>query len=289
MIEQTRTALKQLQDMDSEIAAKREQIAALGEAVLDVEAPVEALESEVATTRTRLQEMRLEERRVELLVRDRESRIEKLDERLQGVRNVREESAVRSEIDMVRQVLASTEQEALSLVDQIRRLETRLDEQEAALTEAREQVEPRRVELQAERTYRYPLPVGHFVQRSRDAMFGEFGLQEGQGEFASVDRDLRTRTQEVRDGADVVFVAVGQDDARDLVQPILDRREVGQDQVNPRLGFLGEQDAAIDDEQRSIHLEHRHVAADLTEAADRQDAHGARRERRSCGYVLVVH
>ena len=51
------------------------------------------------------------------------------------------------------------------------------------------------------------------------------------------------------DGADVVLVAVGEDDADDIVEAVPDGAEVGQDQVDARLLLLGEEDAAVDDQQ----------------------------------------
>ena len=49
----------------------------------------------------------------------------------------------------------------------------------------------------------------------------------------------------------------------------------GQDEVDAGLVVLGEQHAAVDDEQAAAVLEHGHVAADLAEAAERDDAQGA--------------
>lgn len=159
MSEQTHSALKQLQDIDRGVVDLERRMAELDESVLAVEEPAERLAQEVETTRGRLQEMRLEERRVELSTNDKQARVERLEERLEGVRNVREESAVRSEIDMVRQALAGDEQEALSLLDQIRRLELRLEEQQSELEQARAEIKPRRkdiedarAEAEAERT-----------------------------------------------------------------------------------------------------------------------------------------
>lgn len=151
MTEQTHSALRELQEIDQGIVAIERRMIELDEAMLDVDAPAEELERDVEVTRGRLQEMKLEERRIELSIQDKGTRVERLEERLQGVRNVREESAVRSEIDMVRQALASDEQENLSLLDQIRRLELKLEEQESALGQARAEIEPRRNELEASR------------------------------------------------------------------------------------------------------------------------------------------
>lgn len=151
MTEQSRAGLRELQRIDDAIHAVAERIEELDHQLSDVEAPAELLDGEVGTTQARLQEMRLEERRVELQGEEKRSRAKKLEDRLNSVRNVREESAVNAELAMVRRAQESDEQEALSLLDQIRRLEDRLGEQSEALAEARSEVAPRRKELEAER------------------------------------------------------------------------------------------------------------------------------------------
>ena len=92
----------------------------------------------------------------------------------------------------------------------------------------------------------------------------------------------RLSSQQVRHGADVVFVAVREHDADDVVEAVLDGLEVGQDQVDAGLVLLGEEHAAVDDEQLAVVLEDGHVAADLAETAERDDAQGSGRE---CGRV----
>ena len=93
--------------------------------------------------------------------------------------------------------------------------------------------------------------------------------------------------QQVGDGADVVLVPVGEDDGVDVVEPVLDHPEVGQDQVDAGLLGLGEQDAAVDDQQPAAELQHGHVAADLAEAAQRHDPQAAVGQRRRCLEVEV--
>ena len=85
--------------------------------------------------------------------------------------------------------------------------------------------------------------------------------------------------QQVRDGADVVLVAVREHDADDVVEAVADRAEVGQDQVDAGLVLLGEEHAAVDDEDLAVDLEHGHVATDLAEATDGDDPQGSRFER----------
>lgn len=152
MTEQSRSGLRELQRLDDAISDVARSLEGLDEALEAVERPAQDLESEVGTTRSRLQEMRVEERRVELSGQEKDTRLKKLEDRLGGVRNVREESAVTAEMDMVRRARESDEQEALHLLDQIRRLEDRLGEQSDALESAQAEVEPRRKELAEKRT-----------------------------------------------------------------------------------------------------------------------------------------
>ncbi len=142
-----KTALKELQRLDREIREAEKRAEAFGPQLDDVEGPALQLETEAAATRARLQEMRLDERRHELSADEKRNRSRILQDRLAAVRNVREEAAVTAELEMVRRTLEGEEQDALTLLDQIRKLETRLDEQEQRLAAARAEVEPRRQEL----------------------------------------------------------------------------------------------------------------------------------------------
>lgn len=147
MSEQTRSHLKQLQNLDARIVAAKQAVWDFDPLFEEVEEPALILESDRDTTKSRLKEMKLEERRLELATEEKRSRIERLEERLGSVRNLREEAAVSTELDMVRRALQSDEQEAMTLLDQIRKMEDRLGEVEAAYAEASELVEPRRKEL----------------------------------------------------------------------------------------------------------------------------------------------
>ena len=147
MTEITKTALKELQRLDGEIRKAEQRAEAFGPQLDDVDGPALQLESEVNGTLARLQEMRLDERRHELSADEKRNRMRILQERLNAVRNVREEAAVTAELDMVRRALEGEEQDALTLLDQIKTLEVRLEEQSVELAEARAEVEPRRQEL----------------------------------------------------------------------------------------------------------------------------------------------
>lgn len=151
MTEQTRSALRELQALDLEISEKRDEAKAYEPRILEVEEPALELEQLVEKTRSRIKEMRMDERRLELSTKEKRSREEKLKERLTQVRNVREEAAVNAELDMVQRALDAEETEALGLLDQIRRMELDLEEQVDLLEQAKEEVGPRREALVEER------------------------------------------------------------------------------------------------------------------------------------------
>ena len=151
MTEQAGANLEELQRIDQQIEDAEKKVRESANLLEEVDEEVVGLESEAETTRSRLQEMRVDERRVELAAQEKRNRVKKLEERLNTVRNVREEAAVSAEADMVRRALEGEEQEALTLLEQIRKLELRLEEQEASLEKARAEVEPRRQEILGER------------------------------------------------------------------------------------------------------------------------------------------
>jgi len=151
MTEQRRTALKELQKLDLTIGEAEQGIRDFDPLFEQVEEPALVLEGELGTSRKRLQEMKLESRRLELSTEEKRERQKRLDERLSSVRNLREEAAVSAELEMVRRALQADEQEALHLLDQIRKVEERLAEVEIAYEEASKIVEPKKAELLEER------------------------------------------------------------------------------------------------------------------------------------------
>ncbi|MDE3004548.1 MAG: hypothetical protein OXU39_00420, partial [Gemmatimonadota bacterium] len=136
MSQQRRTALKELQKLDVSILDARDRIGGFDPLFEEVEEPALLLESELGTSRTRVKEMKLEARRLESSSDERRERIRKLEERLGSVRNLREESAVTTELEMVKRALENDETEALTLIDHARKGEERVAEREEAFKEA---------------------------------------------------------------------------------------------------------------------------------------------------------
>ena len=152
MTEQPGTDLKELQKLDTRIAEARKTIADFDPQLAEVEEPALLLETELAAARTRLQELKLEARRLELSTEEKRTRRKRLDERLGSVRNLREEAAVSAELEMVKRALQNDEQETMSLLDQLRKTEDRTAELETNFKAASEHVGPKRDALLAERT-----------------------------------------------------------------------------------------------------------------------------------------
>ncbi|MCK5651999.1 MAG: hypothetical protein KAJ42_11505, partial [Gemmatimonadetes bacterium] len=113
-------SLEELQGIDQRMDEVRKRIAEFDPLLSEVEEPVLILEGEVTTTHSRLQEMKVEERRLELSADEKRARMKQLQERMNSVRNIREEAAVQTELDLLRRALDADEQEALTLLDQIR-------------------------------------------------------------------------------------------------------------------------------------------------------------------------
>lgn len=151
MTQQRRTALKELQKLDVRIQEARTRIRDFDPRFEEIEEPALALESELGTSKNRLKEMKLEQRRLESSTEDKGERLRRLEERLGGVRNLREEAAVSAELDMVRRSLEGDESEAINLIDSVRKGEERVAELEAAFAEATAIVEPQKEALLAER------------------------------------------------------------------------------------------------------------------------------------------
>ncbi len=193
MTEDTPGMLKGLQELDIVLERTRARMKEFEPLLQEIEEPALALQQEVDTLQGRLQEMRMEERRLERAADDRRTRSKKLQDRLKSVRNLREEAAVQAESDLVRRSLEAEEQEALALLDQIRKMEVRLEEQEAELAQAKADIEPRRDAL---------------VEEQRKVEEEYAALQEKREQYASrvPRRDLQDY-QRIKSGGRAVAVA----------------------------------------------------------------------------------
>ena len=105
---------------------------------------------------------------------------------------------------------------------------------------------------------------------AQELVLFELGLHQAQGQPRAVDRDVQL-AEHVGQRADMVLVAMGEDDAANPVFPLHEVGDVGYDQVDPRHLILGEHDTRVDDQDLALALDDRHVLADLAQPAQRDD------------------
>ena len=91
-------------------------------------------------------------------------------------------------------------------------------------------------------------------------------LDQRQREGRAIDRNVDI-AEEIRDGADVVFVTVGEDDAADVSRVLLEESQVGHYQVYAQQLGLGEHHATIDDNDVLPVADGGHVHAELAQTA----------------------
>jgi hypothetical protein len=142
-------------------------------------------------------------------------------------------------------------------------------------------------ELDLERPEPLALPLTHRERIGLDPPLDQFRLDQSKRELRADQRDVGLVGEQVGHRADVVFVTVGEHDRLHVVEPVDQRPEVRQDQVDAGLLHVGEQHAAVDDEQLAVVLEDGHVAADRPEPAERDHPQAAGRQRRGRLHVQV--
>lgn len=146
-MEETYQALLDLQELDEQMAEAENRVKHFEPQLEELEAPLEAAQSEVETVRKRVEEMKAEARRLERGADDKRAQMAKYEARLERVRNAREEAAARAEIDLISKAVEADEADYVSLTDQIKRTELKLDELETKLEALRDEVAPKRDEL----------------------------------------------------------------------------------------------------------------------------------------------
>ena len=95
--------------------------------------------------------------------------------------------------------------------------------------------------------------------------------REAEGEAASVD-GRRRRLQGVGQCADVVLVAVGEEDSAEARGALGEVLEIGDDRVDPRHLGGRKENAGVEQEEVLLPLQHERVEAELTEPAERDEA-----------------
>ncbi len=150
-MEETYQALLDLQDLDEKVKQARELVRQFEPQLEEIEGPLEVAGSEVDGVRKRLDEMKVDARRLERGADDKRAQMAKYEARLERVRNAREESAAKVEIDLISKAVEADEADYINLTDQIKRTELKLDELEKHLDALKEEAAPRRADLLAKK------------------------------------------------------------------------------------------------------------------------------------------
>src|SRR3981081_1341364 len=98
-----------------------------------------------------------------------------------------------------------------------------------------------REELQREMTEGTLLALPNLDQRRALAVLTAFRGQQREGELRSHYGQIRPQLEQEAPGHKVVLVAVGEHERLDVLQAMLDRPEVRQDQVDPWRVVLGKE------------------------------------------------
>ncbi len=99
------------------------------------------------------------------------------------------------------------------------------------------------------------------------AMFVELAFDERQRKFSPVDGDVQLG-EDPGEAADVVFVAVGEDDGANLVAIFREVADVGDDDVDPEEFFFWEHQSGVDDDDVILPAEGHAVHAELAKAPE---------------------
>lgn len=174
----TMGSLRELQKLDRRMSEIRSRIRDFDPLLAEVEEPALRLEDEHGKASTRLEQMKTDARRLERSADDKRARAKKLEERQTQVTNLREETAVKTELEMVERSIEADEQEAMQLLEQVRQNELLVEELQEQADAARAEVLPRQEELLGERSG-LDESLAELSAR-RDTLLGMLGTRERQ-------------------------------------------------------------------------------------------------------------
>jgi len=127
-------------------------------------------------------------------------------------------------------------------------------------------------ELHGERTQVQDVLRGYGTQVSpRNLGLMQLDLDEPAREPRGIDRGPHSGKQ-VGQSAGVVLVAMGDDDAHNLVSPLDNVGQVRDDDIHTEHVVLGDHETRVDDQQSVVDLQDQHVPPDLAESAEGNDA-----------------
>lgn len=144
-------SLLELQELDREIARAKRHVTEIEAELEQTLKPVVDLEKEVGALRTDLEETRGRVKKLEKAAETKRDKLRQYEERMNRVRNPREEAAVRTEVDLVRNAAETDETEALQMMDQTTRKELKASELDTRLESTRKEIAPQESELTQKR------------------------------------------------------------------------------------------------------------------------------------------
>ncbi len=106
---------------------------------------------------------------------------------------------------------------------------------------------------------------GDGVRVAPASRFGlaQLHLDEAAGQRSGVDGCVNTLFQQIGKGADVIFMAVGQEDASHIVKSCQHIVSIGNNDVDAVHVAAGEHEADVDDDKIVARFHHHHVLADF--------------------------
>ena len=127
-------------------------------------------------------------------------------------------------------------------------------------------------ELEGERSQGQRLGARDLVERhlALQPVLTQLGVHQAECQLSAVDRGVHF-LQQIGQGAHVVLVPVGEDDAEHPLLVLHEVRVVGQDEVDAQHVVIGEHQAGVDHEQGFAILQDHHVLADGPQSPEGDD------------------
>jgi len=99
-----------------------------------------------------LEELRAQSKKLEVGAENKREKLRMYQERVEKSKNIRDEAATRTEMDLIRRAVEAEVAEGQDTVEQVRRQDMKLDDLEKALAKSREEISPGESELQEQLT-----------------------------------------------------------------------------------------------------------------------------------------
>jgi uncharacterized protein len=144
--------LLELQKLDEEIHEAVTNLSTFEPRLRELDEPIASLEADRQATVEKLEKLRHDVRKHEHGATQKRERLRAYQERLQKIRNVRDESATRAELDLIRRAVSADEQEAVDLAEQATRTDLKIDDLTRQIDRKRLDLQPTREQIERERT-----------------------------------------------------------------------------------------------------------------------------------------